>query len=76
MRIFLFFKFKILLKDHVSYDKHVYFKGRHFLVHYNYYSDSLELKNTKYDLLGEIKLRLSNFLFCNKEYIQILKSAY
>lgn len=76
MRLFLFFKFKAILKDHVSYDTHVLFKGRDFLVHYNYYSNCLELKNNKYDILGEIKLKLFNFLFCNREYIQILKHAY
>ena len=76
MRLLLFFRFKSILKDHVSYDKNVLFKGRDFLVHYNYYSNCLELKNTKYDILGEIKLKFFNFLFCNKEYIKILKLAY
>jgi hypothetical protein len=76
MRLFLFFKFKAILKDHVSYDKHVLFKGRDFLVHYNYYFNCLELKNTKYDILGSLNLRLFDFLTCDKEYIKILKLAY
>lgn len=76
MRLFLFFKFKSLLKNHVSYDKHVLFKGCDFLVHYNYYSNCLELKNSNFDLLGYLPLHLFDFLTCNREYVQILKSAY
>jgi hypothetical protein len=53
----LYFKIKRLIRNKISFDRTI----KKYHVHYNYYEDSIEIKNEKYEILEQIPLKLFKF---------------
>lgn len=56
-----YFKLKRLLRNKISYDKWVTLRCADYLVHYNYYTNSIDVKDRGFDTLYTV--RISPFMF-------------
>ena len=53
----LLLKIKKLVKNHVSFDKFI----QKYLIHYNFYESTIEIKDEKFRIIESIPLRLFRF---------------